>query len=120
MERLSFLFKEVEMSSDTEKIFGYVLFSLGLICILFALYSMYNVFTNTANPPEIFKMQSLSFSVSSVAANQSTLIKITLDSELRKIVDVFLYYLFMTFIVMVGSKISSLGIQFVKEIKAKM
>ncbi|MGD0335493.1 MAG: hypothetical protein ABSB18_00105 [Candidatus Omnitrophota bacterium] len=108
------------MSSDTEKIFGYVMFCIGLICILFAFYSMCNVFTNTANPPELFQMQSLSLSASSDAASQPTLIKITLDPELRKIVNVFLYYLFMLFIVIVGSTISSLGIKFIKAITVKM
>jgi hypothetical protein len=102
------------MNSDTEKIFGYVLFCIGLICILFAFYSMYNVFTNATNPPEMFQMQSLSFSVSSGVDSQPTLVKITVDSELRKIVNIFLYYLFMLFIVMIGSAISNLGIQFTR------
>jgi hypothetical protein len=113
--------KEVEMGSDTEKTFGYVMFCIGLICILFAFYSMCNVFKNTANPPEIFQMQSLSLSVSSGAdSSQPTLIKITLDSESRKIVNVFLYYLFMLFIVIVGSIISGLGVQFIRKITVKM
>ena len=108
------------MSRDTEKIIGYALFCIGLGCILFAFYSLYGVFTNAANPPEIFKMQNLSFSVSSGAVNQSTSVTVPLDSESRKTVNVFFYYLFMLFIVMVGSQISSLGIQFIKEIKVKM
>jgi len=108
------------MNSNTEKILGYVLFCIGLFCIAFAFYSMYNVFTNLIQPPEIFKMKSLSFSLSAGAANPSTVMDIALDSEVRKIVNMFIYYLFMLFIVMVGSKISSLGIQFVKEIKVDM
>ena len=108
------------MGSDMEKMFGYVLFCIGLICISFAFYSMYNVFTNLTQPPEIFKMQNFSFSVSAGAVNPPTAVNIALDSEVRKIVNVFLYYLFMLFIVMVGSKISSLGIQFIKEIKVEM
>jgi len=108
------------MSSDMEKIFGYILLCIGLICISFAFYSMYNVFTNLTPPPEIFKMKSLSFSISAGVANPSTVTDIALDPEVRKIVNMSLYYLFMLFIVMVGSKISSLGIQLIKEIKVEM
>lgn len=108
------------MNSNTEKMFGYALFWIGLICIAFAFYSMYNVFTNLSQPPEIFKMKSLSLSVSAGAVNPSSVVDIALDSEVRKIVNMFLYYLFMLFIVLVGSKISSLGIQFIKEIKVEM
>ncbi|MDP2831324.1 MAG: hypothetical protein Q8O02_03665 [Candidatus Omnitrophota bacterium] len=108
------------MSSDTEKIFGYVLLCIGLVCIAFAFFSMYSVFTGVANPPEIFKMQSLSFNVSSGGGSQPMAMNISLDTEARKIGSMFLYYLFMLFIVIVGSKISSLGAQFIKEIKVEM
>jgi hypothetical protein len=81
---------------------------------------MYNVFTNLTQPPEIFKMKSLSFSVSAGAVNPSAAVDIALDPEVRKIVNLSLYYLFMLFIVVVGSKIGSLGIQLIKEISVKM
>ncbi len=42
------------MNWDTKKIFGYFLVCIGLIAIVFALYSVYNVFLNAVNPPEIF------------------------------------------------------------------
>lgn len=108
------------MNSHTEKIFGYVLLCIGLICILFAIYSVYKVFTNITNPPEIFQMKSFSFLASSDAGRPPMEFTISLDSQLRKIVNVFLYYLFMLFIVAVGSKICTLGIQFIKEIKVQM
>ncbi|MDD5006256.1 MAG: hypothetical protein PHS93_07170 [Candidatus Omnitrophica bacterium] len=109
------------MDSSAEKIFGYVLFFIGLACIVFALFSMYNVFTDVSKPPEIFQMQSLSITTTSVAnGSQPTVVNIALDAQARKVVNVFLYYLFMLFIVMAGGRISSLGIQFSKEIKAEM
>ncbi len=108
------------MSSDTEKVLGYVLFCIGLACILFALFCVYNVFTDAVKPPNIFKMQKLSFTTSLGRDSQSMAINIPLDSDARKIVNVFLYYLFMLFIVTVGGKLSSLGIQFIKEIKVEM
>lgn len=108
------------MSSDAEKIFGYTLFCVGLVCILFALFSIYNVFTDSAKPPTIFKMQKLSFTTSAGRDSPPMEINMPLDSDARKIVNVFLYYLFMLFIVTVGSRLSSLGVQFIKEIKVEM
>lgn len=108
------------MSSDAEKISGYTLLCVGLVCILFALFSVYNVFTDSAKPPTIFKMQKLSFTTSAGPENQPMMISIPLGQDARKIVNVFLYYLFMLFIVTVGSRLSSLGIQFIKEIKVEM
>jgi hypothetical protein len=105
------------MNSEIEKIFGYVLLCIGLFCILFSFRSMYDVFTNKTDPPEIFQLQSVSFSASSGIADQSTSITMALDPQMRKVVNVFLYYLFMFFILMAGSKVSGLGIQFIKDVK---
>jgi len=107
------------MDSQTERIIGYILIGIGLVCILFSFYSMYNVFTNVVNPPEIFKMQSLSLTTTVAGANGPAQINIALDQEARKVVDMFLYYLFMFFVVIVGSRLGSLGIQFIKEIKVQ-
>jgi hypothetical protein len=109
-----------EMSSDTEELFGYILLFIGLICILSASYSMYNVFTSLAQPPGIFKMDSFSIPIPASVYNPSTVVKIPLDPEIIKIVNIFLHYLFKLFIVIVGSKISGLGIQLIKEIKVEM
>ena len=97
------------MSLHVEKIFGYILLSIGLACILFAFFSMYNV----------FKMQSLSLTTTPSGSSEPVVMSISLDSEARKIVNMFLYYLLMIFIVLMGAKISSLGILLTKEIKAK-
>ena len=108
------------MDLDTEKIFGYVLFAIGLVCILFAFNSMRNVFSGLVLPPEIFQMKSLSFSASFGPDNPATMVNMPLDPEIRKITNMFIYYLFMFFVVLVGGKVSSLGIQLIKEIKVVM
>ena len=105
------------MSEYTQKIIGYALTCLGVVCMLFSAYSIYEVFTNVTKPPEIFKLESLSVSIASSAANLSTQISIPLEPEIRKIFNIFLYYLFMMFILTLGSRISSLGMQFIKEQK---
>jgi hypothetical protein len=40
-----------------------------------------------------------------------------LDSEIRKIVNISLYYMFMFLVVIIGGRVSSLGIQLIKEKK---
>lgn len=106
------------MNSSTEKFLGYILLSVGLICIVFAFFSLYNVFTGVVKPPDLFQMQKLQFSISSLGNGQSMVVSAPLDSEARKIVNLFLYYLFMLFIVMAGGTVSRLGVQCIKEIKA--
>ena len=106
------------MPLKTEKVFGYILFFIGLICIFIAFRSLQSVFTDETNPPEIFRMRSLSFSVSAGADMPSTAVRVTLDPEIRKTVNIFLYYLFNFFVVIIGGKLSSLGIQLIREKKS--
>lgn len=103
------------MKADTERIFGYSLLWLGLACIAFALYSAYTVFTNAANPPDLFQMKSLSFSLGPGKGNEPTEITVALNPELRRTANVFLYYLFMLFIIGAGSAISGMGIKLIKD-----
>jgi len=108
------------VGSNTEKVMGYVLLCIGLICILFALHSAYMVFTNVKEPPEIFRMKNFGFLISPGQGNPPMEVEIALEPELRKIVNIFLYYLFMLFILSVGSKIGGLGMHFIREIKIEM
>lgn len=105
------------MSWDTKKIFGYFLVCIGLIAIVFALYSVYNVFMNAVNPPEIFQLNNLTFSVDTGQDRVPLEITAPLDPQVRKIVNMSLYYVLMLFILSVGSKISMLGAQFIRTTK---
>ena len=107
------------MSINSEKIFGYLLLSLGLVCIIFAFYSVYKTFTNIEVPPEIFQAETISFLTPSGPDSPSVKVTVPLNYEIRKIVNVFLYYLFMLFIVAVGGKLGNLGIQFIRVIRDK-
>ena len=104
---------------NKEKMFGYILLCIGLICIIFALFCVYKVFTKAAKPPEIFQMQTFTFFASSETGISRTEFTIPLDPEVREIVNLLLYYLFMFFIAVVGARLCSLGIQFIKEIKIR-
>ncbi|MGD9015721.1 MAG: hypothetical protein PVI33_06840 [Candidatus Omnitrophota bacterium] len=105
------------MAENTERVLGYILFCIGLICIAFALNSTYQIFTNVKAPPEIFQMESVVFSTSSQSNTYPVEVKILLDSSLRRVVNTLLYYLFMLFILAIGGKLSTLGIQLLRRIK---
>lgn len=103
------------MELDMRKIIGYALVFVGVAFMILAFYSIYNVFTNAAKPPELFQAKSFTFSVK--MEGRLTEANLSLDYELRKAVNAVLFYLFMLFILMFGSRISTLGTQFIRELK---
>ena len=108
------------MNALIERIIGYVLVIIGLICILLAFISIYSVFTGAATPPEIFKMKNLELTINPTGIMKGTTpVDLTIDSEMRKVVNMFLHYLFMAFVLMVGSKIGSIGVMFITGIRIK-
>jgi len=106
------------MAATLHKSFGYVLLCVGLICIFFAFRSMQDIFNQEINPPDIFQMKTLQFSVSGSADIPSTAISVTMDPQIRKTVNILLYCVFLLFILTLGGKLSSLGIQLIKEKKS--
>lgn len=108
------------MDSFLQKAFGYILLMAGLICILFTVFSIHQVFTNTLEPPDIFKMNSFSFTTASDQDKPAMQFTIPLKTEVRKIVNMLLFYMLMLFIVTVGAKVGSLGIQLIKDIKIEL
>jgi hypothetical protein len=106
----------------TEKIVGYVLLGMGLIFIIFAVYSMYEVFTGTTKPPAIFKMESIAISPPTVPGVEVPPAKIELvsGSEVSKVVNLTLWYMLMFFIASVGNKIAGLGVKLIREIKVEV
>ena len=105
------------MNWEIKKIFGYFLVCVGLVAIVFAFYSVYNVFMNAVAPPEIFQLSNFTFSVNAAADRPPVEVTAVLDPEIRKVVNMFLYYIFMLFCLAVGSKVSMLGAQFIRTAK---
>ena len=104
------------MEGQAEKILGYILLGVGLIIIFVCGYNAYTVFTGQSAPPEVFKMESVSFNVDNNAGAASRLELIS-GGNASKLINMALWYILMFFLVQVGGKVSSLGIQMVKEIK---
>jgi len=99
------------MNWGMEKIAGYIMFCAGLILILFAVSSIYLVFTNVSKAPQIFHLNSVNFAVTPAGSNAPANISIFLDKEIINIINMALYYVFMLFMLSAGAKISSLGLQ---------
>jgi hypothetical protein len=108
------------MSPQVEKILGYVMLAIGLMCMAYAVFSMKDVYTDLTSPPELFKMQSLTLMTIPPGSSEPVEMKIPLEPEVRKMANMFLYYLLMVFMLIAGSKVASLGIQLVKEINVKV
>jgi hypothetical protein len=96
-----------------EKILGYVLLGVGLLFILLSAHNSYTAFTGSANPPEMFKMESIEIP----ATNNSPAVPLMSGKNFSKLMDLVCWYILMFFFAQAGSKIASLGIQLVKEIK---
>jgi hypothetical protein len=101
---------------ETGKIVGYFLLGLGIILIVFALYSAFDVFTGSAKPAPVADLGGISISQPVPAGVAAEPIKIELISgkEASKIVNIGIWYLFMFFVVSVGAKISTIGVKLVK------
>jgi len=96
-----------------EKILGYILLVAGLLFILLAAYNAYTVFTGSGDPPEMFKMDSIEIP----ATNNSPAVPLMSGENFSKLMDLVCWYILMLFFAQAGSKIASLGIQLIKEIK---
>lgn len=106
----------------TEKIIGYVLLAVGIIMIIFAVYSMYDVFTGGAQPPPVVKMETISISPPAVPGVEVPPAKIELvsGSEISKFTNLTLWYMLMLFIVSAGNKIAGIGVKLAREIKVEV
>ena len=89
------------------KITGYLLFCVGLLLILFAVLSMYKVFVN--QQPVIAIVQLADLKITSQFGNM-----VVPASGLNTIINLGLFAFFMAFLVAVGTKVATLGCNFLK------
>ena len=89
------------------KILSYLLICIGLLLILFALYAMYQVFINGGSVATLVNFNDL------VLNTQAGPMQFPMR-ETNVIVNLGLFALFMSFLVLVGGKITSTGCQILK------
>ncbi len=104
------------MDSKTEKFIGYALLAAGLIIIAFSAYNAYLIFTGASAPPQVFKLESVVLNLNNNAGLVNSLELISGENA-TKFTNMAVWYVLMFFLVQAGGKISSLGIQLLKEIK---
>ena len=111
----------------SEKVVGYILLTAGIIIIILSSLSVYYVFKEKAKPFDIFKLPGISIDLSNLAAgeipgNASADLKTELvDAEIiNKPMNLVAHVLLMGFMVNVGFKIATLGVQMVRPIKVNL
>lgn len=100
----------------SEKITGYLLLFLGLLVIGVSSFNLYQVFTKKLSPVQFFTGPGISVSVPGTTTQQEVIPAQTLNDAS----NLTLHYLLVTFLVSVGFKVSSLGIQLLRPIEVKL
>src|SRR3989304_584434 len=118
----------------SEKVNGNVLLILGLIIMVIAFYGVYSVFTKKSEPYTLFNLPGISLDLSNfigsdLSSEESMLLKKQsgplsaeiIDAEIiNKPLNLAAYLLFMGFVLNVGYKIASLGVQFLRPVKVNL
>ena len=105
-----------------EKFLGLVLLFLGLIIILYSLYSSYNIFNAKNQAPEIFaieKVKSMSGQTQDIEAQLQNLLQEQLKGLLPagsvpQLLNLMSWSIFAGILIFGGSQISGLGIRLIK------
>lgn len=100
----------------SEKISGYLLLVIGLIIILISAFQVYQVFTGAQAPLSL----SNSSGVSASLMPGTPPVELIPAADINELANITLTYLLMTFLVTVGYKISSLGVQLLRPIEVKL
>ena len=108
-----------------ERIVGYLLLVIGLIVIAFSSFSIYQVFTRSSQPIQLFDLKALNIDASSLLGNdtvklnrnENLKLEIISKEDLDKTFNVIAHVILMTFFVNVGARVASLGISLIHPIK---
>ncbi len=100
----------------TEKITGYLLLLGGLVIIFFSAFNIYQVFTKQIQAIQLFSGEGIKVEIPGLKA-PSELIP---ADQLNEISNLTAHYLLMSFLVSIGFKVSSLGIQLLRPIDVKL
>jgi hypothetical protein len=101
----------------TERMLGFTLLGAGMILIIIAIIGVYNVFTGSANPPEMFEIKNIAISIPAGSGISIQPIELLSQETASKFVDMTVWYILMLFILSAGAKIAGVGVQLLREIK---
>ncbi|KKQ75871.1 MAG: hypothetical protein US96_C0003G0029 [Candidatus Woesebacteria bacterium GW2011_GWB1_38_5b] len=108
----------------SEKLVGYCLLAVGLVIIILAAFNVYQVFNALTKPVQLFSFPAVSLDLSSLggglpisAEAKAELLPATV---LNQSANIAAHLFLMGFVVSVGYKIASLGVQLVRTIEVKV
>jgi len=103
-----------------DKIVGYVLLAVGLVMILFAVRSMYNVYTGMDSPPPVIRVSDVKFPVPAEAGQPREEVLLISGDQASKVINMGLWSVLMLFVASAGAKIGGLGVKMAGEIKVEV
>ncbi len=99
------------------KAVGYALLIAGLGLIIWAVYSMYNVYTGATPPPSVIQMNSVTISLPTGGNMPPIQTELISGRESSKLTNMGIWFALMTFIASAGGRIGGLGVNLIREIK---
>ena len=114
------VYRAIVVINMSEKVIGYILLTVGLVVICLAALNIFQTFTGTLVPYSLFNSQSVSLDLGTLVPGQSGKMELFSAKDINLISNLTIHYLLMTFIVSVGYKVASLGIQLLRPISVKL
>ncbi len=110
------------MSHSQSSVTGFLLLGLGLTVIAFSVWSIYQVFTGTAQPAQIFDLPAIGFNFGDILPAQlgqsgSKPAEVLSSDTLNKYSNLGAHYFLMSFIVNAGFKLATLGAHLLRVIE---
>ncbi|MDO9097293.1 MAG: hypothetical protein Q7U60_04150 [Candidatus Methanoperedens sp.] len=102
------------------KTVGYALLVAGLVLILWAVYSMYNVYTGATPPPPVVEMNSVTISLPTGGGAPPIQTELLSGRESSKLTNMGIWFALMTFVASAGGRIGGLGVKLIREIKVEV
>ncbi|MCZ7392269.1 MAG: hypothetical protein ABOK23_09280 [Candidatus Methanoperedens sp.] len=99
---------------------GYALLIAGLILIIWAVYSMYNVYTGATPPPSVIEMNSVTLSLPTGANTPQAQAELISGRDSSKLVNMGIWYALMFFVASAGGRIGGMGVKLIREIKVEV
>lgn len=102
-----------------DKVAGYILLAVGLGMMLSAAFLLFNVVTGASDPPRLFEFSDVSIPIPQPEGGSET-VEILSGQEMSRMAAMGFWYLLMFFIVLVGGRIASLGVNLIREIRVEI
>jgi len=110
------------------KVVGCLLLFSGLFLVILSLVNVYQVFTNQADPIQLFNQQGISFDIQKLlgsnlspaldleASDSASQLEILSPDSLNRMLNLPFHLMFMGFVSTIGFRLSTLGQQFLRPI----